>query len=117
MPATFWASAVLHAPPHCGPLAPPLGVNGKGRPPWTAIRLSCSRHGERDAERADARIVPAVTQRRFWGWGIEGEGPTPAQQQKMAGTVATRFGIEPPVAITPPTIDEIELRSPRVEPP
>jgi alkyldihydroxyacetonephosphate synthase len=58
-----------------------------------------------------------VTQRRFWGWGIEGEGPTPAQQQKMAGTVAARFGVEPPAAIAPPTIDEIELRPPRVEPP
>ena len=63
-------------------------------------------------------MVPAVTgTRRFWGWGVEGEGPTPAQQEKMAGTVATRFGVELPKAIPPPTIDEIELRAPRVAPP
>jgi alkyldihydroxyacetonephosphate synthase len=63
-------------------------------------------------------MVPTVTAtRRFWGWGVEGEGPTPAQQAKMAGTVAARFGIEAPTPIPAPTIEEIELRVPRVKPP
>jgi alkyldihydroxyacetonephosphate synthase len=55
--------------------------------------------------------------RRFWGWGVEGEGPTTAQQRKLGETVALRFGGEPREPITPPTIDEIELRAPRISPP
>ena len=30
--------------------------------------------------------------RRFWGWGIEGAGPSRPQQAKMAETIAQRFG-------------------------
>lgn len=55
--------------------------------------------------------------RRFWGWGVEGEGPSAAQQRKLGETIAARFGGEPREPIPPPTIDEIELRAPRVTPP
>ena len=55
--------------------------------------------------------------RRFWGWGVEGAGPTREQQAKMAETIATRFGATVPDAIEPPTIDEVELREPRCRPP
>jgi alkyldihydroxyacetonephosphate synthase len=55
--------------------------------------------------------------RRFWGWGVEGAGPTRAQQEKMAGTVAARFGVALASPIEPPAIDEIALRAPRVRPP
>jgi alkyldihydroxyacetonephosphate synthase len=55
--------------------------------------------------------------RRFWGWGVEGVGPTTAQQRKLGETVAARFGGEAREPIAPPTIDEITLRAPRVEPP
>jgi alkyldihydroxyacetonephosphate synthase len=58
------------------------------------------------------------TQRRkFWGWGYENEAPESAQQRKIAGLLAERFGGEPPEIGKPPKIDEIELRAPRVEPP
>lgn len=52
--------------------------------------------------------------RRFWGWGVEGEGPTVAQQRKLGATLAARFGGEPSEPIPPPTIAEIDLRAPRV---
>ena len=55
--------------------------------------------------------------RRFWGWGVEGEGPTREQQAKMGQTIAARFGAAPGEPIEPPTIAEIELREPRVAPP
>ncbi|MCU1464838.1 MAG: Alkyldihydroxyacetonephosphate synthase, partial [Actinomycetia bacterium] len=55
--------------------------------------------------------------RRFWGWGVEGEGPTTAQQRKLGETLTARFGGETPDPILPPTIDEIDLRAPRIAPP
>jgi alkyldihydroxyacetonephosphate synthase len=55
--------------------------------------------------------------RRFWGWGVEGEGPNRAQQEKLGATITTRFGAEPRAAIEPPTVDELDLREPRVAPP
>src|SRR5258708_2707044 len=59
--------------------------------------------------------MPAT--RRFWGWGVEGAGPDRAQQEKMGETIAARFGAEPRTPIDPPTIDELDLRAPRVTPP
>src|SRR5436190_14729585 len=58
-----------------------------------------------------------VARRRFWGWGIEGAGPSREQQLKMGQTIAARFGTEPRVPIDPPTVDELDLRAPRVAPP
>jgi alkyldihydroxyacetonephosphate synthase len=55
--------------------------------------------------------------RRFWGWGVEGAGPNREQQEKMGRTVAERFGAEPRTPIEPPTIDELDLREPRIAPP
>ncbi len=57
------------------------------------------------------------SRRKFWGWGVEGEGPTRAQQEKMGATIAARFGAAPRAPIPPPNIDELELRAPRIEPP
>jgi alkyldihydroxyacetonephosphate synthase len=59
----------------------------------------------------------ASGQRRFWGWGVDGEGPTRAQQEKMGQTIAARFGAEARDPIAPPTIGELDLRTPRVAPP
>jgi len=54
--------------------------------------------------------------RRFWGWGVESEGPTDEQQQRMGVTIAERFGAPPRTPIAPPTLAEVDLRAPRVEP-
>jgi alkyldihydroxyacetonephosphate synthase len=54
--------------------------------------------------------------RKWWGWGVEGAGPTPEQAQAIARTVAGRFG----VAATPrppPRLEAIALPKPRVTPP
>jgi alkyldihydroxyacetonephosphate synthase len=54
--------------------------------------------------------------RKFWGWGLEGEGPSAEQREAIAKTLSQRFGVElEPVA--PPELDEIRLPAPRVAPP
>ena len=55
--------------------------------------------------------------RRFWGWGVEGEGPSAEQQRKLGETIAQRFGGEVRDPIPPPTIDELDLPAPRFAPP
>ncbi|MCU1430457.1 MAG: linked oxidase-like [Actinomycetia bacterium] len=55
--------------------------------------------------------------RRFWGWGVEGAGPTREQQAKLGRTIASRFGAGELTAVEPPTMPELDLRAPRVEPP
>ena len=54
---------------------------------------------------------------KFWGWGFEGEGPDETATGKIAAALAQRFGIEKVEVATPPRIEEIALRPPRVEPP
>jgi alkyldihydroxyacetonephosphate synthase len=55
--------------------------------------------------------------RRFWGWGVEGAGPNEEQHGRLAHTVASRFGATGLTITPPPTVDELELPQPRVEPP
>ena len=55
--------------------------------------------------------------RKFWGWGYEGEGPTPEQQGKIAEVLAARFGIDVPALTPAPRVEELRLRAPRVTPP
>lgn len=55
--------------------------------------------------------------RRFWGWGYEGEGPTREQQEGIATTLATRFDLDDLQVVEAPTIEEVDLRPPRLTPP
>jgi len=55
--------------------------------------------------------------RSFWGWGLEGVGPNREQRERMARTVAELFDLDRLDVVDPPTIDEIALRTPRLEPP
>src|SRR5438876_2257045 len=55
--------------------------------------------------------------RKFWGWGYEDEGPTAAQQEKIAALLGARFGSAPPAPRPAPRLEEIALRAPRVAPP
>lgn len=55
--------------------------------------------------------------RKFWGWGWEGEGPTREQQEGMAETLAGQFGLDDVTVAEPPTLDEVDLPDPRLEPP
>src|SRR5215472_10173855 len=59
----------------------------------------------------------APRQRKFWGWGYEGEGPTDDERARIGQVVAARFGIELGAPLRPPFIDEIRLGAPRITPP
>ena len=53
-----------------------------------------------------------VGPRRFWGWGREGEGPSPEQQQAIAQALGARFGLDG-VTITPPFGPRAKAVTPR----
>ncbi len=55
--------------------------------------------------------------RKFWGWGCEGEGPSPDHANAVVAMLAAHLGCEPPEPTTPPSIRDIELSRPRIEPP
>ena len=57
--------------------------------------------------------------RKFWGWGLEGEGPTPEQERAIAAGLAARFGahggdLRP---TPPPSAASLRLPAPRLAPP
>ena len=54
---------------------------------------------------------------KFWGWGREGEGPDGVATQKIAAALARRFGMGEIEVISPPRIEELDLRAPRIERP
>ncbi len=54
--------------------------------------------------------------RKFWGWGVEGEGPTAEQVRGIGALLSARFG-QPLEAIDPPRIEDVRLRAPRIRPP
>ncbi len=55
--------------------------------------------------------------RRFWGWGLEGEGPTAEHQRAIAQLLAARFALGTVHVAEPPQLDELTLRAPRLRPP
>ncbi len=54
---------------------------------------------------------------KFWGWGHEGSGLEPAEQQRLFGFYRDRIGFRDGPRRPPPTVHEIALRAPRLRPP
>ena len=58
-----------------------------------------------------------MARRKFWGWGLEGAGPTPQQGEAILRGLAQRLGA-PDLAFAPePRLEDLALRAPRVVPP
>jgi alkyldihydroxyacetonephosphate synthase len=55
----------------------------------------------------------AAGARSVWGWGLAADEPTDEQRQKLAGSLARRYGIEPRVERAVP-IEDVSLRAPRL---
>ena len=58
-----------------------------------------------------------ATRRKFWGWGLEGEGLTVSEIEQLGATFARRFGVDGGRVREPPRVDELDLRAPRLEAP
>ncbi|MBV8444483.1 MAG: FAD-binding protein, partial [Candidatus Dormibacteraeota bacterium] len=57
------------------------------------------------------------TRRKFWGWGLEGEGLAPGEVEQLGTVFADRLGLQGVRLQEPPQLEELELRAPRVAPP
>ncbi len=53
---------------------------------------------------------------KFWGWGYEGSGLEPVEEQRLLGFYRDRIGLQDGARRSPPTVDEVELRTPRLRP-
>lgn len=58
-----------------------------------------------------------MNKRKFWGWGIEGAGPTHAQQRQIAELLAARFELDELTLRDPPRIEDVQLKTPRIAAP
>ena len=54
---------------------------------------------------------------QIWGWGYEDKQPTPEEKQTTAREVAQGLGRDGVELAPEPSIDDIELRPPRIAPP
>jgi alkyldihydroxyacetonephosphate synthase len=55
--------------------------------------------------------------RKFWGWGLESEGLSRSELERLGDTFARRFDLDGVRMNDPPTVDELDLRAPRISPP
>jgi alkyldihydroxyacetonephosphate synthase len=69
--------------------------------------------GEACEEGASVNAV----RRKFWGWGLEGEGLTADELQQLGAVIAERLGTDGIRAQDPPRVEELDLRPPRLAPP
>ena len=58
-----------------------------------------------------------MRKRRFWGWGWDDEAPDATQLAAIEGALGPMLGMTDPRKTPPPTLDEIDLRSPRARAP
>ena len=54
---------------------------------------------------------------KFFGWGREGEGLTPAESEFILARARQRFGVSGFDEVAPPALAALQLRPPRVPPP
>jgi alkyldihydroxyacetonephosphate synthase len=55
--------------------------------------------------------------RKFWGWGLESEGLSRSELERLGDTFARRFDLDGVRIEDPPSVEELELRAPRISPP
>ena len=61
--------------------------------------------------------TPKGQRRKFWSWGYEGRDIPQSEIDSMHERVAKRLGMSDFTILKDPTLDEIELRAPRIKPP
>jgi len=82
------------------------------------LAIGVERLGDRTrGSRAVLTSAVVTTERRFWGWGFEGEGLTTSQQLALADLIRPVVGVEALDVIDPPSREELDLDPPRLAPP
>jgi alkyldihydroxyacetonephosphate synthase len=63
-----------------------------------------------------AQSQPAA-RRKFWGWGLEGDGLAASEIEQLGAVFAERLGVADLHLREPPRVAELDLPAPRVAPP
>jgi alkyldihydroxyacetonephosphate synthase len=58
-----------------------------------------------------------AARRKFWGWGLEGDGLAADELDQLGAVFADRLGPDAVRALRPPRLEELDLRPPRLVPP
>ena len=61
--------------------------------------------------------VKAQTERKFWGWGYEGEGLSDAEVEQLGNEMQARFGVQPRNTVGPPSLASLTIPEPGLRPP
>src|SRR5690349_15872302 len=66
---------------------------------------------------ASAPLSQPAARRKFWGWGLEGEGLAASEIEQLGAVFTERLGIDGVRVQEPPEVQELDLPAPRVVPP
>ena len=58
-----------------------------------------------------------MARRKFWGWGLEGEGLSASETEQLGTVFTERLGTDGVRAQEPPRVEELDLPAPRLVPP
>lgn len=58
-----------------------------------------------------------TARRSFWGWGVEGGGLSADEREALRAMIGFRLGGAALTEITPPRLEDLRLRAPRIAPP
>ena len=58
-----------------------------------------------------------MARRKFWGWGLEGEGLATSEVEQLGAVFTERLGIDGVRVQEPPRVEELDLPAPRLVPP
>jgi alkyldihydroxyacetonephosphate synthase len=59
----------------------------------------------------------AQRERKFWGWGLEGDGLSDQEVEDLGNAMRARFGVEPQAMSAPPDLASLTIPDPRLAPP
>jgi alkyldihydroxyacetonephosphate synthase len=70
--------------------------------------------GNRTGDGSPAALSQPTARRKFWGWGLDGEGLAPSEIEQLGAVFAGRLGIDGVRVQEPPRVEELDLPVPRL---
>ena len=61
--------------------------------------------------------APPSARRKFWGWGLEGDGLSTAEVEELGASFAKRFALDGVRIQAPPRVEDLQLPAGRLSPP